>query len=325
MFTGMLANGLIVIVNAIDLITQRKIAPLNLLLCCLATSRIILQLCIFFAHLGLFCLVKHNLFTDNFTLFFFVNELSLWFATWLGVFYFVKIATISHPAFLWLKMRIYRLVPWFILGSVLYATISTIIYERDILTFPEKIIISMLSKNATQVGKMDAMTLSVFIFELTLPSLIFIVAVLLLIFSLWNHSWRMRTMVGTREPRRHAHISAMLSILSFFILYFSHYMVGLVIASQSLELGSTTFLLCFLVFGIYPSLHSIILIFGNPRLKQSVKMFIVNCKYCDKMRNTWPSRKEARLSINNVLDIPIIVLLKSETQTLPRGSVCGMD
>ncbi|CAH6787404.1 taste receptor type 2 member 1 [Phodopus roborovskii] len=280
LFTGVLANGLIVVVNAIDLITRRKMAPLDLLLSCLATSRIILQLCVFLIQLGIFCFVKYSLFTDNIIFAFFINELSLWFATWLSVFYCAKIATISHPLFLWLKMRISRLVPWLILGSVLHATTIAVIHGRETSTIPKQVFTHLFSENSTQVIQIHAMPLSVFILGVTLPSLIFIVAVLLLIFSLCNHCRQMRTMAGTRESSRYGHISAMLSILSFFILYFSHYMVAIVISTQVFQLGSMSFLFCTLVIGIYPSLHSVILILGNPKLKQNAKMFIVHCKCC---------------------------------------------
>ncbi|XP_015854060.1 taste receptor type 2 member 1 [Peromyscus maniculatus bairdii] len=291
LFTGVLANGLIVVVNATDLITRRTMSPLGLLLSCLATSRLLLQLCILFAQLGLFCLAKSSLFADNIAFVFFINELSLWFATWLCVFYCAKIATVPHPLFLWLKMRISRLVPWLILGSVLYSTVTVMTYGRDTSTIPKQIYASFFSENATQVLKLHNVTLSILILGLTLPSLIFIVAVLLLIFSLWKHSWKMRTVVGTREPSRYAHISVMLSFLSFFILYFSHYMVVLVISTQGFQLGSTDFLYCTLLVGMYPSLHSVVLILGNPKLRQNAKMFIVHCKRCHCVRAEIPSRK----------------------------------
>nr|XP_034379576.1 taste receptor type 2 member 1 [Arvicanthis niloticus] len=297
--TGILANGLIIVVNGIDLIMWKKMAPLDLLLSCLATSRIILQLCILFGHLGLFCLVKHTLFADNITFVFIINELSLWFATWLGVFYCAKIATIPHPLFLWLKMRISRLVPWLILGSVLYVTSTTFIHSRETSIIPKQIFTNFFSKNATQVGTVHAKLLSVFVFGLTLPLLVFTVAVLLLIFSLLNHSWQMRTMVGTREPSRHAHISAMLSILSFFILYLSHYMVAILICTQGFHLEKRTFVFCLLVIGVYPSLHSIVLILRNPKLKRIAKMLIGHCKCCH-CAKAWLTSKNPRLS-----DLPV--------------------
>ncbi|ERE82354.1 taste receptor type 2 member 41-like protein [Cricetulus griseus] len=108
LFTGVLANGLIMVVNAIDLIIRRKMAPLDLLLSCLATTRIILLMFVFLAQLDIFCLEKYSLFANSIAFVFFINELSLWLATWLSVFYCAKIATISHPLFLWIKMRISR-------------------------------------------------------------------------------------------------------------------------------------------------------------------------------------------------------------------------
>ncbi|XP_021514785.1 taste receptor type 2 member 1 [Meriones unguiculatus] len=279
-FTGVLASGLIVVFSAIDLITHRKMAPLDLLLSCLATSRIILQMCVFLAQLSLLYLVKYSLFVDNITFVLFTNELNLWLATWLGVFYCAKIATIPHPLFLWLKMRISRLVPWLILGSVFYSTITAIIHSRETATISKQTFTSFFSKNATHSGQINATLLSVFILGLTLPLLIFIVAVLLLISSLCKHSWQMKTMVGARKSSRYSIISAMLSIILFLFLYFSHYMIVVLISTQGFQFGRASFQVGMLVFGICLSLHSIVLILGNPKLKQNAKMFIVHCKCC---------------------------------------------
>ncbi|XP_008835871.2 taste receptor type 2 member 1 [Nannospalax galili] len=283
-FTGLLANGLILVVNGIDFIRQRKIAPFDLLLSCLVTSRIILQLCVFSGLLVALFLVNSSVFTDNAIFIMFINELNLWFATWLGVFYCTKIATIPHPLFLWLKMKIFRLVPWLILGSVLYATVTASIYSKNVSSAYIQPFINIFSQNVTHLKEMYALPSSFSAFGLMLPFLIFLVAVLLLIFSLWKHSRKMRTIsTGSRKPGRHAHISAMLSILSFLTLYFSHCMVGILLSTQVIQFGSTNFLLCILMMGVYPSIHSIILILGNPKLRQSAWIFL-QCKCCQLVR-----------------------------------------
>ncbi|XP_015263252.1 PREDICTED: taste receptor type 2 member 40-like [Gekko japonicus] len=51
----------------------------------------------------------------------FTNNVSLWFAAWLSVLYFVKITIFSHPFFLQMKQRFSRLLPWLLLGSVVFS------------------------------------------------------------------------------------------------------------------------------------------------------------------------------------------------------------
>ncbi|TEA25170.1 hypothetical protein DBR06_SOUSAS1010050, partial [Sousa chinensis] len=50
----------------------------------------------------------------------FTNHLSIWLATCLSVFYCLKVASFSHPTFLWLKWRVSRLVVWMLLVPCSY-------------------------------------------------------------------------------------------------------------------------------------------------------------------------------------------------------------
>ncbi|XP_060125086.1 taste receptor type 2 member 41-like [Zootoca vivipara] len=55
----------------------------------------------------------------------FVNNANLWFATWLSILYCVKIANFSNPLFLQMKRRFPGLVPWLLLGTVVFSAITT--------------------------------------------------------------------------------------------------------------------------------------------------------------------------------------------------------
>lgn len=119
------------------------------------------------------------------------------------------------------------------------------------------------------------------IVNLSLPLIIFLISVLLLIFSLGRHTQKMRnTAVGTRNLSMSVHVSTLVSILSFLVLYLSHYLIIVVIILQNFKLRRLIFLFCILVVGSYPSGHSIILILGNPKLKQNAKKFLLLRKCC---------------------------------------------
>ncbi|XP_060125087.1 taste receptor type 2 member 41-like [Zootoca vivipara] len=57
----------------------------------------------------------------------FVNTANLWFAAWLSVLYCVKIVNFSHPLFLQMKRRFPGMMPWLLLGTVVFSTIITTI------------------------------------------------------------------------------------------------------------------------------------------------------------------------------------------------------
>ncbi|XP_013361324.1 PREDICTED: taste receptor type 2 member 1-like [Chinchilla lanigera] len=269
-------SGFIVVVNAVDFIRQRQMAPLDLLISCLITSRITLQVFIFLAHLPLLSFMKQEVFSKLNIIFIVFNIWGLWLATWLGVFYCAKIATIPHPLFFWMKMKISKLVSWPILGSMLYASVTAGIFKKQAWTITKKLVVDFFSKNETQTQRIDIAPLPILIFHVTVPLTVFFIAVLLLIFSLGRHVQQMRSIFkGTRDARWGAPIRAMLSILSFLFLYFFHYTMVLLFFFQTLQFGSFLFESCTFVAGIYPSIHSVILIVGNPKLKENAKKFLL--------------------------------------------------
>ncbi|KAF0871451.1 taste receptor type 2 member 1 [Crocuta crocuta] len=278
---GVLANGIIVVVNGMELIKQRKMIPLNLLLSCLAISRICLQSIIFYINLIVLSLLDFPPLVKNFVIFMFVNEVGLWLATWLGVFYCAKIAPIAHPLFFWLKMRISKLVPWLIIGSLLFASIPFAVYSKQTWALSQEVLLRFFSPNATTQIKETSALQIVFLARFSVPFVIFLISTLLLMFSLGRHTWQMRnTAMGTRDGSTGVHVSALLSILSFLVLYLSHYMTAALLSSDIFKLRSLMFLFCILVFGSYPSGHSIILISGNPKLKQNAKKFFLHGQCC---------------------------------------------
>lgn len=282
LLVGVLANGIIVVVNGTGLIKQRKMIPLDLLLSCLAISRICLQLVIFCINLNVLSLTEFTIFPDNFAIFTFVNELGLWFAAWLSVFYCAKIACIAHPLFFWLKMRIAKLVPWLIFGSLLYASIISVLHSKHTRILFQKIWLDLFSNNTTaQIRELSVLQRSFLVIEFSLPFLIFLFSTLLLIFFLGRHTWQMRnTVTGTRNASMRIHISALLSILSFLVLYLAYYVMPALFFSQIFKLRNPIFLFCLFVVGSYPGGHSVILILGNPKLKQNVKKTLLHSKYC---------------------------------------------
>nr|BAV58053.1 bitter taste receptor T2R1 [Alouatta palliata] len=279
---GIFMNGIIVVVNGIDLIKHRKMAALDLLLSCLALSRTFLQFFIFYMNLVVLFLMKLIMYPESCIIVMFISELELWLATWLGVFYCTKVSSVPHPLFIWLKMKISTLVPWMILGSLLYVSVICVFYSQySVFSVPHSLM-NFFSQNATvQIEDIPAIQIFFFVAELLVPLLIFLVAVLLLIFSLGRHTWQMRnTVASSRVPGRSGHFSAWLSILSFLILYVSHYMVKTFLCSIRFHIRRFIFMLCILVIGTYPSGHSLILILGNPKLKQNAKKFLLHSKCC---------------------------------------------
>lgn len=316
---GVLANGIIVVVHSTGWVKRRKMLPFDLLLCCLATSRICLQIVMFYFNLAVLYLVEIPPPGGYFVMFMFIYQLELWLATWLSVFYCTKISPIAHPLFSWLKLRISKLVPWLILGTLLWASLTSAFHGKCAWILFQKTWSIFLFPNATtqvrEIKEVPVLQLVFLFTELLLPLVIFLISVLLLICSLGRHTQQMiSAATGARPPSVNVHISALWSFLSFLVLYVSQYMMATLAFSHIFKIRNFVFLVCLLLVGLYPSAHSIVLILGNPKLKQNAKKFFLHGKCCQWERSLMhlktsrlgestvplmpPSAKQAGLFVN---------------------------
>ena len=125
---GLLGNGFIGFVSCIDGMKNKKISTISFILAGLATSKFCLIWTIVIdGFLKLFSPDVHSsgtLIEYNGYLWIVMNQSSIWFATCLSIFYFLKISTFSHRIFLWLKGRL-NMVLFLLLGCLLISWLVT--------------------------------------------------------------------------------------------------------------------------------------------------------------------------------------------------------
>ncbi|NXF70480.1 TA2R9 protein, partial [Ciccaba nigrolineata] len=217
----------------------------------------------------------------------FLNFYNLWASAFLCVFYCIKIATFRHIFFIYLKLKIDRIVPWLLLG-LLFSSLFLCILVYD---FTDKTCCQSL--NSTTLGNMwesnvriDERFFPMFFISglgITTVFLAVIFSVLLLLFSLWRHKCKMQTN-SMKDLSMDAHIKAMKSILSFFFIYSINFicLVLMLIYTSKME-NSVMFLISVFLY-VFPSVHSLILIVSNPKLKKALLRTLpcVKCKVCMK-------------------------------------------
>ncbi|XP_060092483.1 taste receptor type 2 member 40-like [Heteronotia binoei] len=276
---GMVANGFIVLITCIDWFRSRKLSPNDQILTCLGLSRLswlgfeILHITTVFFSTG-----KHNcyyLYAVLPNLWMFLNTTTFWFATWLSVFYLAKIATFSHPVFLQVKQRFSGLVPWFLLGSVVFSAIMTLVVVASLSSG-----FSMCDSNKSLLNISDSeSTPPDFYIYLAflgtvpnlIPLMIFLSSSVLLMTSLWMHTRRMqRNGTGIKDLSTQAHMTAIKALASFAVLYLSSFLAVTVQAVMIWKnMGDTwVFVMLSIVTASCPSGHAVILILLNPKLKQ---------------------------------------------------------
>ncbi|XP_053227816.1 taste receptor type 2 member 40-like [Podarcis raffonei] len=277
----MVGNGFIAIINCIDWFRSRKLSPADMILICLTLFRfafhaVTIQVAIF----NLFfvdpvLMLKINIAYDSSWLF--LNTASLWFATWLNVLYCVKIASFSHPLFLQMKRRFPGLVPWLLLGTVVFSAITTTVALTGNNIFSKcNLFESHLNKNndsAINTSNSCEFLILLYIFPYLFPFTMFLFSSILLLTSLWRHKNLLQN--SARDVSTEAHLNAIKALASFSILYVTNVFVeilSIVLFWKGIN-DNGVHLIVYNVIAAYSIGHAVSLIFMSPKLKQeSIKM-----------------------------------------------------
>ncbi|NWR86263.1 TA2R7 protein, partial [Furnarius figulus] len=212
----------------------------------------------------------------------FFNCSSLWVSACLCGFYCIKIASFRNSFFICLKVKIDRIVPWLLLGSVLFSLVIGIV-AYDI---TDKVHCN--NRNSTGQGnfwnariKMDkhffpSFFVTGFGYAASFTAVTF--SAFLLLFSLWRHQRNMQTNC-MKDLSVDAHIKAMKSILSFLVMYsinFASLILNLVYVTKK---GSPVMFLIVIFQYAFPGVHSLILIFSNPKLEKTLLRILPCLKF----------------------------------------------
>ncbi|XP_042303639.1 taste receptor type 2 member 41-like [Sceloporus undulatus] len=273
---GILANGFIVVVNGHQWLQNMKMGPYDILLASLSTSRFLAQSTILVTSFLICCFPKTNLYNSLKKLIHFSwtfpNMVSDWCATWLNVFYCVKVTNFANPLFLWIKARINVLIPRMLGMSIL---VSMVFYLYSFVSFEHKEcynVTGTLSGNASE----NEVCKSTFIYfvpvEFSFSSANFFLsttASILLIISLHRHTRNLKKSgLGVKDLSTQVHMKVMISLL-FYLFFYLVYFIGMIIYTKSI-INKEEFdkLPITILFSLFPSAHSIILILTNPKLKE---------------------------------------------------------
>ncbi|KAF3816332.1 hypothetical protein GH733_014505 [Mirounga leonina] len=189
----------------------------------------------------------------------------------LSMFYLLKIANISHPFFLWLKLKINRVVLGIFLMSFLTCIIISVSLNEDFWD-PFK---GNHKENITwefKVSKIpSAFKLVILNLEAIIPFVLCLTSFLLLFFSLFKHTKQMKlNATGSRDPSTEAHMRDIKAVIIFLLLFIMYYAVFLVVTSSLLiPQGKLVVMFGGVIAVIFPSSHLFILIMRNSKLREA--------------------------------------------------------
>ncbi|XP_030042720.1 taste receptor type 2 member 40-like [Microcaecilia unicolor] len=271
---GFLANMFIMVVNGLDVANGQLLSPTDLLLTSLALSRFCFQGILMVTHVMYFfpnVTIRIGTFRSFQVLWMFFNISSLWLATWLCVFYCARIANFSHPLFVYVKVHISQWVPRLLLVSVLLSLACSLSLTTNLDNLTKNNEIFANNTPPLFIGQTFYYPwLIIYISSSAVPFALFWLAATLLLKSLRRHAWQMQrsNAPALQGPMLTAHHSAIKFIRNFFFFY-SSYFVALILQVYTTENGASLTCLYNNVVAAYPSLHSVILIISNAKLKQA--------------------------------------------------------
>uniref|UniRef100_A0A8C3TYR9 Taste receptor type 2 n=1 Tax=Catharus ustulatus TaxID=91951 RepID=A0A8C3TYR9_CATUS len=184
---------------------------------------------------------------------------NIWLSACLCVLYCKKIANFSNSFFIYLKLKIDKIVPWFLLGSVLLA-------------FSNNLNITCFRNFLEESIRKDKLFFSSFFllgFGYAVSFMAVIFSAVFLLFSLWKHKQKMQTN-SMKDLSVEAHIRAMKSILSFLVMYSINFVcLVLILFYIMANVNIVTILANIYVYG-FPGVHSVVLILSNPQLEKAL-------------------------------------------------------
>ncbi|NXC55813.1 TA2R9 protein, partial [Aleadryas rufinucha] len=212
----------------------------------------------------------------------FFNYSNLWVSACLCGFYCIKIANFRNRFFIYLKVKIDRIVPWLLLGSgILALAVSIVMYDFAETLQNNNLNFTCLGSFWEEGIRMDKHFFSYFFlmgfgYAASFTAVIF--SALFLLFSLWRHKCKMQTN-SMNSLSVDAHIKAMKSILSFLVMYSINF-VCLILAIINAQNNENTMTLLIVIYlHAFPGVHSLILIFSNPKLEKAL-LKILSCVKC---------------------------------------------
>ncbi|XP_002722213.1 taste receptor type 2 member 31-like [Oryctolagus cuniculus] len=280
---GNFANAFITLVICTDWVKRRKLSLVDWILVALAVSRIaLLWVILIYWNATIVNPTSYNLSViHTVTVAWAVtNHFSVWLATSLSIFYLLKIANFSNLIFLHLKRNADKVILFVLPGSfvVFFCYLSVKNMEW---------IVRMSENEGNVTWKTDLLSilhisdLSLLTITNLIPFTTSLICFLLLIYSLCKHLRKMQ-LHGRRlqDPSTKVHVKALQTVISFLLLFVIYFLSVIIsVWSYKRQKNVPVFSLGQAIELIYPLSHSVVLIFGNRKLKEAFLLLVWHVRH----------------------------------------------
>ncbi|XP_078240877.1 taste receptor type 2 member 7-like [Pogona vitticeps] len=270
---ALLGNGFITAMISHQWLQTGKMASCDFLLTSLSTSRFLLQLSSLLGYPVYFNIPEVSFYYSALAVmsisWFLFHITSLWSATWLSIFYCVKVTNFPNNFFFWLKTRINVLVPRLfamsVTVSIIFSLPSFVCYFQD-----EK---SCNLTDTQSVNNYQNLFFAPISLHFTIMAINFslnVTASILLLASLWRHTRNLRKSgIAVKDLSTQVHIKVMKSVLLYLFLYVLYITSMMLATAHILKYGRPERLVTEILLSALSAVHSAILISTNPKLKKA--------------------------------------------------------
>ncbi|XP_007950969.1 taste receptor type 2 member 5 [Orycteropus afer afer] len=262
---GVVGNGVLMVWSIGEWTKRARQSTYSRIILGLASCRFLLQWLIM-TELNLFLLFQSSRWLCYLSVtWVLVSQASLWFTTFLSIFYCLKITTFKHPAYVWLKKQAYGLSFWALVGYL----IITLLLLTHMAQQPY-----MPSQGNSSIPHpfLSWHYFHIFLFNSGswLPFSLFLLYSGMLMVSLYRHHRMMKVFtMGRRDVQAQAHVTALRSLGCFLVLHIVYVLASPIsITAKWSTLDLTSVFFSETLMAASPSLHSALLVLGNPRVRQ---------------------------------------------------------
>ncbi|XP_040294266.1 taste receptor type 2 member 39-like [Bufo bufo] len=204
---------------------------------------------------------------------------SLWCSTCLCFYYFVKIINLRGTLFYKLKAKLSTLVPWLLAFSVVLSWCAGMPAYWDLYLHISLTTLNITGNVTTLVtAKYSSRCNCMFDVFNVVASAAFIIIFFTagaIIISLCKHMMRMRqSNEGLGHSKMNSHLSAARTVTLLLIIYLIFYGSFTLIYNPVGFPDDITMTLCLIIVSFFPTLNSVILISGNRKLTNRLKMLL---------------------------------------------------
>ncbi|XP_055454255.1 taste receptor type 2 member 60 [Psammomys obesus] len=274
-------NGFIIIALGMKWLLRRSLSAHNKLLISLAASCFCLQWVVIGKNIYVFLNPTSFPYNPVMQLLSLIGDfliaVTLWFCSLLGLFYCVKIATLTHPAFVWLKYRVPGWIPWMLLSAVAMSSLTSILcFIGNHMVYQNYVRSGQQPWNITGNSLINSLEKFYFfstkIIMWTIPTVIFNIFMSLLLISLVRHMKKtLLTLSKHQDIWTQAHIKALLLLLSFIILFISCFLTLIVSSARSTPFQEFRYWMWQVVINLSTVIHPFVILSSNPRLRVVMK------------------------------------------------------